>query len=70
MVRRMVGSMVATGRGLISLDEFEAIIRSADLAQNSWMAPPQGLVLVDVRYPQPGEASPRKQKAPQSQHAN
>jgi len=70
MVRRIVGSMVAVGRGVISLDEFEAMFQSADLSRNKWMAPPQGLVLTGVRYPAPGEEPPHRKRAPQSQHAN
>ncbi len=70
MVRRMVGSMVAVSSGMLSFDAFEAMFRSADLSRNKWIAPPQGLVLVDVRYPKPGEASPRTRWARQPQHAN
>lgn len=52
MVRRMVGMMVAVGREQITLADFERIFRSADLSQAKHLAPPQGLVLEWVRYPQ------------------
>ncbi len=65
MVRRMVGSMVAVGRGQRSLQAFEEMFRSADLSRNKWMAPPQGLVLTSVKYPAPGEASPRENRVSQ-----
>lgn len=53
MVRRMVGMQVAAARGEISLAQFEDIFKSAHLARNHWIAPPQGLTFVEVRYPQP-----------------
>lgn len=54
MVRRLVGMQVAVGSGRLALDRFEAIFRSTDLSQCKWIAPPQGLSLVDVQYPPPG----------------
>jgi tRNA pseudouridine38-40 synthase len=50
MVRRMVGLQIDVARGQISLAEFEAIFRAADLSHRGTVAPPQGLVLVQVRY--------------------
>lgn len=50
MVRRVVGMLVEVGRGAISLVEFEAVFRSADLSKAIAPAPPQGLVLEAVRY--------------------
>jgi tRNA pseudouridine38-40 synthase len=54
MVRRLVGTQVAVGRGLLSLEAFVALLKSADLSQNKWIAPPQGLTLTQVHYPPPG----------------
>lgn len=51
MVRHIVGTLVKVGRGKLSLTEFEAIFRAADLSLTKAMAPPQGLVLTDVAYP-------------------
>ena len=50
MVRRIVGMLVAVGRGMRSAADFESAFRSADIAQAKSMAPPQGLVLVAVTY--------------------
>ena len=54
MVRRLVGTQIAVGRGQLSLTEFEALLNSADLSRNKWIAPPQGLTLTGVSYPPPG----------------
>lgn len=51
MVRRMVGMQVDVARGRLSLAGFEAVFRAADLAQAGTLAPPGGLVLCEVRYP-------------------
>ncbi|HVU12375.1 MAG TPA: tRNA pseudouridine(38-40) synthase TruA [Phototrophicaceae bacterium] len=50
MVRRIVGMLVTVGRGAISLSEFEAIFRDAVIVPKAPLAPPQGLVLEQVRY--------------------
>lgn len=54
MVRRLVGTQIAVGRGKLSLEALEALFNSADLSQNRWIAPPQGLTLIQVNYPPPG----------------
>jgi tRNA pseudouridine38-40 synthase len=54
MVRRIVGLQVAVGSGQINLDIFEAIVRSHNLSQNKWIAPPHGLTLIHVKYPPVG----------------
>lgn len=54
MVRRLVGSQIAVGQGRLALDEFESLLTHADLSQNKWIAPPQGLTLTGVQYPPPG----------------
>lgn len=50
MVRRMVGLQIDLARGQITPEAFEAAFRAADLARSGTIAPPQGLVLVCVRY--------------------
>lgn len=50
MARRIVGMLVDVGRGALSLAQFEAAFRAADLAQTGTLAPPHGLVLAQVRY--------------------
>lgn len=52
MVRRMVGMLVDVGLGRASLPEFERIFQSRMLAMVKTTAPPQGLVLEKVRYPE------------------
>lgn len=54
MVRRLVGNQVAVGLGRLSLEDYQRLLRSQDLAQNKWIAPPQGLTLTNVRYPPAG----------------
>jgi len=56
MVRRLVGAQVALGRGQIDVEVFAAILASREIANAKWLAPPQGLTLVGVRYP-PMDAS-------------
>jgi tRNA pseudouridine38-40 synthase len=51
MVRRIVGALVRVGRGAVGIGEFEQVLRSADLSRVKVMAPPQGLTLFKVRYP-------------------
>lgn len=51
MVRNIVGTLVAVGRGKISADRFNTILASRDRGQAGATAPPQGLFLVCVRYP-------------------
>ena len=51
MVRAIVGTLVDVGRGRYIVAQFEDIVRSRDLSRSSAGAPPQGLFLSDVRYP-------------------
>ncbi len=51
MVRRIVGALVDVGRGSRTVSEFEAMFRAARLMPNWTTAPPQGLVLTSVKYP-------------------
>ena len=50
MVRGIVGTLLWVGRGKISADRFEEILRSRDRAQAGPSAPAQGLCLVRVSY--------------------
>jgi tRNA pseudouridine38-40 synthase len=50
MVRRIVGTLVDVGRGAITLAQFEAAFKSADLAESGTLAPPHGLTLLQVKY--------------------
>ncbi len=51
MVRRMVGAMVAVGRGHQPMEWIGALLASAVIPGGLNTAPPQGLNLVYVRYP-------------------
>ena len=50
MVRRMVGMQLDVARGSLTLENFADAFAAADLSQAGTMAPPQGLVLAQVRY--------------------
>lgn len=52
MVRRIMALMMRVGRGVMSVDEFDATFRRAELLSGVRLAPPEGLVLVEVTYPQ------------------
>jgi tRNA pseudouridine38-40 synthase len=52
MVRRIVGMLVTVGQGKLTVDQFEVAFRGAELIQAAMIAPPQGLVLEAVRYPE------------------
>ncbi len=50
MVRGIVGTLLWVGRGKISPDRFEEILRARDRAQAGPSAAAQGLCLINVRY--------------------
>ncbi len=50
MVRIMVGTMVAVGKGKIKPDDFQAIIDAKDRRLAGMTAPPHGLFLKEVEY--------------------
>ena len=52
MVRRMVGTLLLVGQKRLSLDEFAAIVQHADKTHPGSAAPPHGLCLVRVDYPE------------------
>lgn len=51
MVRAIVGTMLKVGEGNISVSEFEQIILKKDRIYAKAAAPPEGLFLTKVRYP-------------------
>ncbi len=51
MVRAIVGTMIETGTGKMSLKEFEEIILAKDRCRAGKSAPAKGLFLVDIEYP-------------------
>ena len=52
MVRNIVGTLVDVGRGKTGRDEFFEILRARDRRRAGATAPPQGLYLVEVLYPE------------------
>lgn len=52
MVRAIVGTLLQVGLGRLSLDEFEAILKSKDRKKAGAQAPAQGLFLMEVGYEQ------------------
>ncbi len=51
MVRGLVGTMLKVGTGKISIEIFKKTIESKDCRNASFAVPPQGLFLIDVKYP-------------------
>jgi tRNA pseudouridine38-40 synthase len=51
MVRAIVGTLVKTGFGKLTPDEFEEIIVARDRCRAGTSAPAKGLFLVDIEYP-------------------
>jgi tRNA pseudouridine38-40 synthase len=52
MVRAIVGTMVETGSGRISLKEFEDILLAKNRSSAGKSAPAKGLFLIDIEYPE------------------
>ena len=52
MVRSLVGTMVAVGRGRRRAGEMSAILRARDRSRAAEPAPPNGLCLWEVLYPE------------------
>lgn len=52
MVRRIVGALVDVGRGRLTCEQFEDSFRRVDATAFKTLAPPQGLVLEAVFYPE------------------
>ena len=51
MVRNIVGTLVEVGRGRQSVGWVQEVLASRDRTRAGPTAPPQGLLLVEVRYP-------------------
>ncbi len=52
MVRRMVGTLLLVGQGRLGLEEFADIVQQAQKTHPGPAAPPHGLCLVRVEYPE------------------
>lgn len=53
MVRKMVGTLLDVGRGRLSIEDVERLFESRDRSRCGPTAPPHGLYLVSVEYPEP-----------------
>ncbi len=51
MIRGLVATMLKTARGISSLEEFQGLLDNQNGKKADFSAPPQGLSLVSVRYP-------------------
>ena len=51
MVRNITGTLVAIGAGDVSVDSLPGVLASRDRKQGGVAAPPHGLTLVEVQYP-------------------
>lgn len=52
MIRKLVWALGQVGRGFWTVEGFAACLAAADIRQGLDSAPPQGLILTDVRYPE------------------
>lgn len=50
MVRSIVGTLLAVGRGAMTLEQFRAVLESRDRSLAGAVVPPQGLCLTRVKY--------------------
>lgn len=51
MVRLLAGTLVDVGRGKLSVEEFKTVVESQRRGQGGMAFPPDGLYLVDIKYP-------------------
>jgi tRNA pseudouridine38-40 synthase len=50
MVRSIVGTLLAVGRGKLTPEQFQAVLESRDRSQAEAVVPPHGLCLTRVNY--------------------
>ena len=50
MARSIVGTLLAVGRGRLTLEQFQAVLESRDRSQAEAVVPPHGLCLTRVNY--------------------
>jgi tRNA pseudouridine38-40 synthase len=63
MVRGIVGTLVQVGRGRLNSAQFETMIAAADRRQGGPNAPPHGLMLIGVEYPEKFEIEQEGRRA-------
>jgi tRNA pseudouridine38-40 synthase len=65
MIRRITGTLVEAGRGKLDAGAIRRMLESRTREPARWTAPPSGLFLDRVTYPEPGarRSSPRPERA-------
>ena len=58
MVRKMVGTLIDVGKGRFTPDDIPRILAACDRSQAGPTAPPEGLYLVAVEYPDRNSLAP------------
>lgn len=53
MVRKIVGTLLEVGRGKLRAEDIAGIFESRDRSKSGPTAPPEGLYLVALKYPEP-----------------
>jgi tRNA pseudouridine38-40 synthase len=53
MVRKIVGTLLEVGRGKLGVDEIPELFEARDRSRSGPTAPPEGLYLVSLKYPEP-----------------
>ncbi|HTV60569.1 MAG TPA: tRNA pseudouridine(38-40) synthase TruA [Verrucomicrobiae bacterium] len=53
MVRKIAGTLIEAGRGRIAPEEIPAVFERRDRSRSGQTAPPEGLYLVSIEYPDP-----------------
>jgi tRNA pseudouridine38-40 synthase len=56
MVRKMMGTLVDVGRGKLKPADIPALFEARDRSKSGPTMPPQGLCMVEVEYPEPGNS--------------
>jgi tRNA pseudouridine38-40 synthase len=68
MVRGIVGTLIEVGRGKLDPAQFGSILEARDRRQAGPNAPPHGLILTGVEYPEqfetPGQSEERAKQLP------
>lgn len=63
MVRRLVGTLVEVGRGNLASGQVERLLREKSGDPARWTAPPSGLFLERVIYPEAGSREPESERS-------
>lgn len=53
MVRKIVGTLLEVGRGKLRAEDIAAVFAARDRSRSGPTAPPEGLYLVSLKYPEP-----------------